>query len=415
MQKHTRKIISMRKLFTFISLIACVNLLAQHVYTVETVPDPKKIGGGYVSNPDGLLSPQVVPYIDTLCAQIEHDTEVQIAVVALGSVGDVPYDQFSVRLANYWGIGKAEKNTGILIFWVADQRKVRIDTGRGIEQYLTDADCGEILDYYIIPHFKKDEYSAGIYRGIEVIQEKLMQPEVRTELLTTYKKAEEPEWAGWVSWYITLMMLALIFLCYRSYRDMDRRIYESNDIAFRRADGLATTMVVFGVLFPPLLALWKWGKKKRDKIRRQPFDCDNCGHEMKLLSEDEEDKYLTANQIAEEKVKSMDYDVWVCPECSNLKVLAYDGEVNYEKCEKCGAKTVEETSDVTITHATEYHAGQGEKTYTCLNCGNVHKSYYVIPRIVRSSSSSSSRSSGGGGGSSWGGGSFGGGGAGRGY
>lgn len=404
----------MRKILTILSLITAVTVMAQQAYTVETVPNPKNFGGGYVSNPDGLISAQVVPLIDSLCAQLERETSVQMAVVAVGSVGNIPHEAFSIKLANYWGIGHKDKNNGILMFWVADQRKVRIDVGRGMEQFLTDYDCGEILDNEVIPQFKKECYGAGLYYGCKEIQRRLTLPEVRAELLTEYHKQTEPEWVGYVCWYITIMMLVLIMFCFFSYRNIGRREGENNDKAVERAKTLVGWMTAFTVLFPFLYGLRHWANNRKKAIRKQPFNCDKCGHEMRLLSEEEEDAYLLPNQLAEEKVKSIDHDVWLCPECGNTRIYSYRVNNDYTKCSACGAVTLKLTSDYTVTHATEYSTGQGCKLFTCANCGHVHKTYYTIPRITRSSSSSSG-GGGGGGGSSWGGGSFGGGGASRGY
>ena len=416
----------MRKIFTSICLLLSLALFGQFpVYTVKTVPSPKdfaqgtasptEVRNGYVSNPDGLLNQQGVEFINAQLDTLEITTGVQMAVVAVYSIGDVPASSFAVDLFNYWGIGDAEKNTGLLLLWVPSQRYVQITTGTGMEKYLTDADCGYILDEYLIPHFKDSCYSAGIIQAIWGIEAYLDRPEIRAELLSsTYEKKAEPEWVWWLCWYITAMMLVLILLCYFSVRNIGRRQGEENDKAVERAGTLIGVMTFLTVLFPFLYFLRRWTKGKQMAIRRQPFNCDHCSHEMQLLTEDEEDKFLTDIQQSEERVKSMDYDVWVCPECGNKKIYAYRGDTSYSKCAACGAITMSMTSDHVVTHATTYSSGKGCKTYTCAHCGKVTKTYYIIPKI--SESSSSGRSGGGGGGSSsWGGGHSSGGGAGRSY
>ena len=122
-----------------------------------------------------------------------------------------------------------------------------------------------------------------------------------------------------------------------------------------------------------------------------------------LLSETEEDQYLNFKQQAEERVKSIDYDVWKCNVCDNYKVLAYEKmTTKYGICPQCGAKTYSLVSDRIITPATSLTSGRGEKVYECANCHCRKIIPYVIPIIIVS------RGSGGRGGFS-GGGSFGGG------
>lgn len=417
----------MRKTLTIISLLLSISVFAQFPkYTVKTVPSPKDFAGGsasptearngYVSNPDGLLHPMAVPVINGMLDTLEINTGVQMAVVALYSIGDVPASQFAVDLFNYWGIGDAKKNTGLLLLWVPGQRYVQITTGTGMEKYLTDYDCGEILDDYLIPQFKDTCYAAGVIAAVGEIQHRLMQPEVRAELLRDYEKKEEPGWVKYLCWYITAMMLVLILLCILSVRNVVRRDGEDNDKAVARVKTLVGVMSFLTVLFPFLYFLRRWTKGRQMAIRKQPFKCDKCSHEMRLLSEDEEDKFLSANQQAEERVQSIDHDVWLCPECGNTKIYSYRINDDYTQCSACGAVTMSMTSDHVITHATEYSTGKGCKTYTCANCGKVSHSYYVIPRITpRDSDSGGSSSGGGGGSSSWGGGHSSGGGAGRSY
>ncbi len=417
----------MRKILTSICLLLSLAMLSQTpVYTVKTVPSPKdfakgtasptEVRNGYVSNPDGLLDQRYIGYINGQLDSLEIATGVQMAVVALNSIGNVPASSFAVDLFNYWGIGDAQKNTGLLLLWVPSQRYVQITTGTGMEKYLTDADCGYILDEFLIPEFKDSCYSAGIIKAIWAVEAYLDDPETRAELLTSFEKKTEPEWVWWLCWYITAMMIALIWLCYRSVVVVKRKEGEGNDKAVARVQNLVMGMTFLTVLFPTLYFLRKWAKGKETAIRKMPFNCEKCGHKMQLLNESEEDQYLNAIQQAEEKVGSYDHDVWHCPQCQATKIYSYRLNTDYDRCAACGAVTMKLTSDTVLERATHYSSGRGCKLYTCANCGHITKSIYIIPKIVESSGSGGSGGSrSGGGSSSWGGGHSSGGGAGRSY
>ncbi|PZR09538.1 MAG: hypothetical protein DI536_21570 [Archangium gephyra] len=161
-----------------------------------------------------------------------------------------------------------------------------------------------------------------------------------------------------------------------------------------------------GLVIALLIMLQRWN-------RNRGRDCETCNVPMQRLGEDREDTFLDERQQAEERVKSVDYDVWHCGRCRSVRVLDYSRWFSgYARCKSCHAKTMRSTS-TTITHATEYSSGLVQIDEHCTHC-NYRNSYTrTTPRITRSSSSSSSSwssgsSSGGfGGGSSSGGGSSG--------
>ena len=74
------------------------------IYTLENVPNPKKIGDGYVSDPNNYINTSQELEINQLIWQIEQKTTAQIAIVMLPSIGsEVPKD-FAVKLFEKWGI-----------------------------------------------------------------------------------------------------------------------------------------------------------------------------------------------------------------------------------------------------------------------------------------------------------------------
>lgn len=148
----------------------------------------------------------------------------------------------------------------------------------------------------------------------------------------------------------------------------------------------------------------------RKKIRYGKHECNHCGSPMRLIGEKEDDTFLKSGQVTEEEIKSVDYDVWFCEKCENIRIDPYLKAGKYSKCPKCGFLTYYYEGSVTITAPTYTSTGEGKKTYRCSHCKHEHVEYYTIPVKTRSSSSSSSGSSFGGGGfSGGGGGSFGGG------
>ena len=137
------------------------------------------------------------------------------------------------------------------------------------------------------------------------------------------------------------------------------------------------------------------------------------GEIMHKLEESEEDEYLSQGQITEERIKSIDYDVWVTSSHSEILILGYKDWINkYKRCPKCAHKTYFKEYDKTVRAATYASSGSGQRKYYCENCNHQKITNYKIPRLVKSKTTYSRGGSSWGGGSSWSGGggsSFGGG------
>jgi uncharacterized protein len=146
---------------------------------------------------------------------------------------------------------------------------------------------------------------------------------------------------------------------------------------------------VAAVFFPiPFLYTDARNNKKLSVIRRHARACGQCGTAMILLDEKKDDEYLQKNQILEESIKSIDYDVWFCPACQSHYALGYNSKFSkYKACSYCGTKASYLLSDVTKVAASYEHKGVGEKTYQCMYCKKVSIEEYTIAQWVRTSSS----------------------------
>ncbi|MDB5255379.1 MAG: hypothetical protein JWM14_74 [Chitinophagaceae bacterium] len=150
------------------------------------------------------------------------------------------------------------------------------------------------------------------------------------------------------------------------------------------------------VFFPiPFLFTDAQNNKKLKAIRRHERPCGQCGTAMILLDEKKDDEYLQKSQILEESIKSVDYDVWLCPTCHSHDALGYNSKFSkYKACSYCGTKASFLQSDITKVPASYNSSGIGEKTYQCMYCKKVSTEEYTIAQLTRSSDSSSGSSSG---------------------
>lgn len=108
---------------------------------VNSLPKPT----GYVSDLGHVLSPSAKDQLEEFCTKVEQQLGVQLALVTIDSVGDRPIEDFAIQLARKWGVGDRKSNQGVLLLLAVKDHKDDIETGRGIEPYLTDGFSGSIL------------------------------------------------------------------------------------------------------------------------------------------------------------------------------------------------------------------------------------------------------------------------------
>lgn len=173
------------------SLVSCLILLllsffnlslsAQESFTVKTVPNPKIIENGWVSDPAGKLSAEDRSRINSLINGIERSTTAEIAVVILPSIGDQVPKDFAVDLFNTWGIGKKGKDNGLLLLIVLDQRRWEFETGYGLEGDLPDVTLKQIGESKLVPGLRSQRMGDGIFNALQAIAEKLGAPQLTGE------------------------------------------------------------------------------------------------------------------------------------------------------------------------------------------------------------------------------------------
>jgi len=145
-----------------------VAVTAQENWTVKTVPNTRiESNDIHVSDPDGFLSDSAEMNINTALCAIRD--KVDVFVVTLASIGSTEPKSFATELFNYWGIGDAETNNGVLLLFVEDQHALEFETGYGAEETLTDAKCEQVFTKSIVPFFRAGDYEGGLCSGVAAI------------------------------------------------------------------------------------------------------------------------------------------------------------------------------------------------------------------------------------------------------
>jgi uncharacterized protein len=135
-------------------------------YAQPSIPE---LWGMRIHDEAKVLSPGFVEQLEHRIKADEDSTSNQIAVLVIRSLEDYPMEDFTLEVAEKWKLGQKDKDNGILLFVAVDDRKIRIETGYGVEGVLPDALCNQIIRNEIAPYFRQANYEAGIQAGVEAI------------------------------------------------------------------------------------------------------------------------------------------------------------------------------------------------------------------------------------------------------
>ncbi|MCK0191587.1 TPM domain-containing protein [Arenibacter sp. F20364] len=116
-----------------------------------------------------LLTPQETNTLEQKLIRYSDSTSTQIVMAIISSTEGENINYLGANWGHAWGIGQAKEDNGILILLARDDRKIAINTGYGIEPFLTDALSKRIIETVIIPEFKQDRYYEGLNKGADAI------------------------------------------------------------------------------------------------------------------------------------------------------------------------------------------------------------------------------------------------------
>jgi uncharacterized protein len=117
----------------------------------------------------GMIPPPARERIEARLADLERRTGAQVAVLTVESLDGDTIEALAERVFRTWGLGRRGVDDGALLVVARRERRMRIETGYGLEERLTDLRSREILDGSVRPHFRDGNFAAGIEAGVDAI------------------------------------------------------------------------------------------------------------------------------------------------------------------------------------------------------------------------------------------------------
>lgn len=156
--KHKRTI----SLVMLVFILFCLPVAAK-----IQIPNPSP--SFYVYDETNTLSQSTKDHIINVNGELNHKTKAQVVVAVVNNLQDNNVEDYALELFREWGIGDKDQDNGVLLLLALKDRQVRIEVGYGLEGAIPDSRAGRILDNSVLPHFKNNDFEAGLMDGFTEI------------------------------------------------------------------------------------------------------------------------------------------------------------------------------------------------------------------------------------------------------
>ena len=202
---------------------------------------------GRINDYAGLIPADRARALEERLASFEAETGHQIAVLTIPSLQGDSLEDFSIRVAEAWKIGKKGFDNGAILLIARDDRKLRIEVGYGLEGVMPDAIASRIIREVITPRFRSGDFAGGIEAGVDT-----MLKITKGEILPERARPPGPTASQGGSLITILMITAMLSL----FVGMTRRRLLGGAVG-GAASGLVTSLFASGglgfVLLPALI------------------------------------------------------------------------------------------------------------------------------------------------------------------
>ena len=141
--------------------------LCGSLFAVAQVPVPALTG--HVTDQTGTLTAEQKATLEQSLTAFEARKGSQLAVLMIASSAPEEIEQYALRVAEQWKLGRKKVDDGAILVVAKNDRTLRIEVGYGLEGALNDATSKRIIDEIILPRFKSQDFYGGIAAGVEQI------------------------------------------------------------------------------------------------------------------------------------------------------------------------------------------------------------------------------------------------------
>jgi uncharacterized protein len=151
------------KHISFLLIFAVFFLSSIPSFAQVTIPERPL---NYVVDLAGIINEDVEASLNRYLLELEQKTTAQMVILTINSLEGESIEDLSIRIAHEkWRLGQKGKDNGVLLLVSVGDRKYRFEIGYGLEGILPDSLVGSIGRSYLVPYFRKGDYSTGIFKA----------------------------------------------------------------------------------------------------------------------------------------------------------------------------------------------------------------------------------------------------------
>jgi uncharacterized protein len=154
-----------RRRATALGLLAALLLPLAAAFSQQPIPALQ----GSVVDTTGTLSAAARDALEQKLAAFDQRKGAQIVVLLVPTASPEAIEEYSLRVAEAWQIGRGRVDDGIVVVIAKDDRRLRIEVGYGLEGAVPDALARRIIAERIVPRFYEDDYAGGIEAGVDAL------------------------------------------------------------------------------------------------------------------------------------------------------------------------------------------------------------------------------------------------------
>ena len=202
-------------LITFLSIL-CLFFLTGSFSQAVSIPETP---GNYVVDLAGIIDNSIEAKLNQYLKELEQKTTAQLAILTVNSLEGESIEDFSITIAHSkWKLGQKGKDNGLLLVVSLKDRKYRIEVGYGLEGVIPDSLVGSIDRDYLVPFFRKGDYSNGIFAASTVLANVIAEesgvkitgmPELRRAVSQTGKNQSPGIFGSMILLFFVVIMVIL--------------------------------------------------------------------------------------------------------------------------------------------------------------------------------------------------------------
>ncbi len=359
--------------------------LASLALDVKDVPNPRQINGTWVTDMAEILDEPTEAQLNSAISQLERQNGTEIAVLTVPETAPAASPkEFTTALFNYWGIGKKDKDNGVLFLISKGDRRVVIETGYGIEPILPDAKVGNIINSQITPRFKQGDFNGGTLAGTKALVVALEAPQPssasnqptptaiasgtpQTTLVAQPSAlSQEPTQDANTPWGL-LVGGGLVLAIGMSAFEIRRRVLSER------------------VFIEPE------GRTRREGVgdSNRSFHCANCKKRLEKLEETQLQSHLSKPEQVAQKLGSVKFEGWQCRRCqeqltgTGVHIFAYVlNKKRFSQCSTCKELTVTRTIKAVLEEPSWNREGRQLVSQECHCCSYHEEISETIPCLT---------------------------------